>query len=112
VLYLHSGFLQDQAVSGNFGVNTAEEFIMVIFEVVTEEGESETAASLKGSMAGAAVTAEFSEEGGYVFLEVRGFAHSLGGGVSLGDGREGGWFLWGSEDGWGSERYSECHGCE
>lgn len=37
VLYLHGRLLQDQAVRWNLGVDAAEKFIVVIFEVVTEE---------------------------------------------------------------------------
>jgi hypothetical protein len=112
VLYLHGGLLKDQAVGGNFGVDATEKFVVVIFEVVAEERESESASPLKGSMAGATVAAKFSEEWGHVLLEVRSFARSLRWGIPLRDGREGGWVLWGSEAGCGSEGHSECHGCE
>jgi hypothetical protein len=37
VLNLHCGFLEDQAVSGDFGINATEEFVVVCFEVVAEE---------------------------------------------------------------------------
>jgi hypothetical protein len=87
MLDLHEGFLEDEASGGVFRVYAAVEFVVVGFEVIAEQGQSEAAASLERSVAGAAVAAELSEERCDVFLEIGCFVVGLCG-VALRDGWE------------------------